>query len=73
MTEQTIGDNVIPLSPERLLAAILTTMEEIEVPIANLLADYSNYQIGVTQVTDESVKFFLTEEIEDEEEVEDNA
>ena len=53
-------EQVLQLSPERLLAAVLTTTGRIEVSYADLLADYTEYQIGVDQAKEDALIFFLS-------------
>ena len=56
MTEQ---DMQVPLSVDRILAAAIKTYGSINIKVENLLDDYSEYQLGVTQVDDDTVSFNL--------------
>lgn len=60
MSEQDEIVNV-PVSAERLLAAFLSKLGEIEVSVEELIADYSNYQIAVDQERDGYVLFKIVE------------
>lgn len=59
-------EQMIPLSPERLLAALLKTSGPTAIPVDILLGDYSNYQIAVDQEQDGMVTFELVEAEDDE-------
>jgi hypothetical protein len=61
MTEQQSEDVNVPIAPERLLAAILKNTDEIEIPVEDLLADYTSFQISVSQERDDYVIFSLVE------------
>lgn len=63
MTDQPVEQ--IALSAERLLAAILRTVDKVSVSVENLTDDYSNYQIAVHQEENGDVTFYLTDEKED--------
>jgi hypothetical protein len=51
----------VPISAERLLAALLKKTGSIEIGIDDLLGDYSNFQISVAQEQEGSVIFELVE------------
>lgn len=51
----------VPISMEKLLAAILKTVGVVDIETKELLADYSNYQIAVEQVSEDVVSFQLIE------------
>jgi hypothetical protein len=59
MTEQTSEEVNVPIAPERLLAAILKNTNEIEIPVEDLLADYTDLEISVSQERDDYVIFSL--------------
>jgi len=61
MSEQEFEESNVPISPERLLAAILKKYEEVELSVDELLDDYSNYQIAITQENSDYVIFSLVE------------
>lgn len=52
-------EEMIPLSPERILAAILRAVPEVEVPLEILLGDFTEYQIDVSQRNDDALVFRL--------------
>ena len=56
----------IPLSIERILAAILISVPEVEIPIDVLLGDFSEYQLAVDQRNDDSLVFRFVRTIEGE-------
>ena len=66
MSEQEFEESNVPISPERLLAAILKKYEEVELSVDELLDDYSNYQIAVSQENEDYVVFYLVEESNEE-------
>jgi hypothetical protein len=49
----------IPISSDRLLAAILKNVGEVEVSVEDLVADYSEFQVSVDQERDGFVLFSL--------------
>jgi len=49
----------VPISAERLLAAFLKKFGKFEVSVDELLADYSEYQVSVSQEKDGYVFFEL--------------
>lgn len=59
MSEQLNEDMNVPISPERLLAATMKVYGKIEIPVDDLLADYSNFQIAVDQERDGYIIFEL--------------
>ena len=54
-------ENNVNISVEQILAAILKVSGKVNVPFADLVSDYSTYNIAVTQNEDKSVDFELTE------------
>lgn len=54
------GQN-INITIEQILAATLKSIGSINVPVADLVANYSTYSISVTQEEDGTVTFALTE------------
>ena len=54
MTEQV---EQVPLSVDRILAAAIKTYGNIEIKVEDLLADYSDSQLSVTQVDDDTISF----------------
>ena len=56
----------IPISPERLLAAVLKNVGAIEISVDDIVGDYSNFQIYVEQNREGYITFELAE-AEDEE------
>lgn len=56
----------VPISPERLLAAILKVYGRVEVPVDDLLDDYSECQIAVNQDRDGYVVFELVRIVDEE-------
>lgn len=63
MTEQVDEVQNIPLTSERLLAAILETLGSVEVRIEDLLQDFSERQLSVEQTSDDAVTFKLIKAI----------
>jgi hypothetical protein len=61
MTEELSEDVSIQLSPERLLAAILKNIGEVELSVEDVIADYTQFEIEVTQEKDDFVIFKLVE------------
>jgi hypothetical protein len=61
MSEQEFEESNVPISPERLIAAILKKYEEVELSVDELLDDYSNYQIAISQENSDYVIFSLVE------------
>ena len=59
MSEDNVTD--VPVSAERLLAAMLTILDGVNVPVNVLISDFSNKQIVVEQVEDEVVSFRLAD------------
>jgi hypothetical protein len=57
--------DTIPISADRLLAAILYQIQEIDIQVENILADYSEYQVAVEQVEDGVLNFALVKVEED--------
>jgi hypothetical protein len=49
----------IPISADRLLAANLKNIGEVEVSVEDLVADYSEFQVSVDQERDGFVMFSL--------------
>lgn len=54
-------ENNVNISVEQILAAILKVSGKVNVPFADLVSDYSTFNIAVTQNEDKSVDFELTE------------
>jgi len=67
MTEELSEDVSIQLSPERLLAAVLKNIGEIELAVEDVIADYTQFEIEVTQDRDDFVIFKLVERSSDDE------
>ena len=65
MTEELSEDVSIQLSPERLLAAVLKNIGEIELAVEDVIADYTQFEIEVTQDRDDFVIFKLVERSSD--------
>ena len=61
MTEELNEDVSIQLSPERLLAAVLKNIGEIELAVEDVVADYTQFEIEVTQERDNFIIFNLVE------------
>ena len=61
MTEELNEDVNIQLSPERLLAAVLKNIGEIELAVEDVIADYTQFEIEVTQERDDFIIFNLVE------------
>jgi hypothetical protein len=61
MTEELNEDVSIQLSAERLLTAVLKNIGEIELAIEDVVADYTQFEIEVTQERDDFIIFNLVE------------
>ena len=61
MTEELNEDVNIQLSADRLLAAVLKTIGEIELAVEDVIADYTQFEIEVTQERDNFIIFNLVE------------
>lgn len=61
MTEELNEDVSIQLSAERLLAAVLKNIGEIELAVEDVIADYTQFEIEVTQERDDFIIFNLVE------------
>jgi len=53
--------NEVPIDLERVLAAVLKNLDGVSVSIEDLLADYSEYQIAITQENDDEIIIKLVE------------
>jgi len=67
MTE-TQGEQDVPISSERLLAAILNKLGKIELTVEEIMGDYSGCQIEVEQTDERVVSFSLSQVLSDESE-----
>ena len=61
MTEELNEDVHIQLSADRLLAAVLKNIGEIELAVEDVIADYTQFEIEVTQERDNFIIFNLVE------------
>ena len=61
MTEELNEDVNIQLSADRLLAAVLKNIGEIELAVEDVIADYTQFEIEVTQERDNFIIFNLVE------------
>ena len=61
MTEELNEDVNIQLSADRLLAAVLKNIGEIELAVEDVVADYTQFEIEVTQERDDFIIFNLVE------------
>jgi hypothetical protein len=61
MTEREMTETDVPISSERLLAAILKTFGKTEISVDTLLEDYTDCQIAVDQGKEGYVIFELVE------------
>jgi hypothetical protein len=58
---QTPEDNGVNISVEQILAAIVATVGEVNIPLEVLVANYSTKSISVNQNEDKSVTFSLVD------------
>lgn len=62
MTEETTQENNgVNISVEQILAAVIATVGETNVPLETLVANYSQKTISVNQLEDKSVTFALVD------------
>lgn len=62
MTEETTNNNQgMNISVEQILAAIVSTVGEVNIPLEALITNYSNKSISVNQNEDKSVTFALVD------------